>query len=381
MCLEGFSPITLYGLKQSPREWYNTVYGALIALGFIRFQADHSAFAHLRKKNYVLLHVDDMLTLSPEDPQWLKDEIQKSFDITDNAPATRFLGIGIVHGDNGCIFLSQQAYIRKILAKFTLYEAHPIQIPFYDKEILQPREDTASPEEILLFRKMIGSLIWLLVDRPTVNNRPEIAFPVTKLARYAHNPSSKHLTAVKRVFRYLKGADSTCISYSHSPEALYGFVDADWADKHTDSCMSTSGFLFKLANGPISWVSKKQTCVALSSTESEYVSASLAVQEVVWLHLFMNEMDPALGSLLHLPTAIYEDNQRAICLTESHEFHRRTKHIDIKYHRLRDQVSRGVCKFVKIATAEQAADGLTKPLQSVQFERFLTLLGMKKLSK
>ena len=158
---------TLYGLKQSPREWYNTVYGALIALGFIRFQADHSAFAHLRKKNYVLLHVDDMLTLSPEDPQWLKDEIQKSFDITDNAPATRFLGIGIVRGDNGCIFLSQQAYIRKVLAKFTLYEAHPIQIPFYDKEILQPREDTASPEEILLFRKMIGSLIWLLVDRPT----------------------------------------------------------------------------------------------------------------------------------------------------------------------------------------------------------------------
>jgi hypothetical protein len=367
---------TLYGLKQSPREWYKVVYDALIALGFIRFDSDHSVFGlfNMNRRIYLLVHVDDVLCLSPkeEDIAWLKQQISKTFDITDNGVAKRFLGIDIIRHD-GKVYLSQEAYIDKILRKFGLEDVNPVSSPFNEKEVLKPNEKTASPEEVTQYRKRIGSLIWLMV-----NTRPEVPFPVAKLARHGHNPSGKHFTAAKRVYRYFKGTKKMAIAYSYSPDALFGFVDADWAGKHAEDSLSTSGFVFKLANGPISWISKKQTCVSLSSTESEYVAASLAVQEVVWLHLFVKEM--GLGhELLSLPTAIYEDNAGAICLTESQDTHQRTKHIDVKYHHIRSEVAKGVCKFVKIHTDEQAADGLTKPLGPIKFERFTKLLGLRKL--
>jgi hypothetical protein len=110
-----------------------------------------------------------------------------------------------------------------------------------------------------------------------VNTRPDIPFSVAKMARYGHNPAQKHYTNVKRIFRYLSGSTDLCVRYSFGPDLLFGFVGADWAGKHADSCMSTSGFVFRLANGPISWVSKTQSCVSLSSTESEYIATSLAV--------------------------------------------------------------------------------------------------------
>jgi hypothetical protein len=352
------------------------VYDAFIALGFTHYDSDHSVFG-LHNKNhriYVLIHVDDVLILSPteEDIAWLKNELLRTFDLTDNGVANRFLGVDIIRHE-GKVYLSQEAYISKILKKFGLEDANPVDSPFYEKEILKPNEKAATKEEVTQYRKRVGSIIWLMV-----NTRADVPYPVTKLARYRHNLSSKHFTCIKRVYRHLKDTRKLGICYSYSPDALFGFVDADWAGRHAEDCFSTSGFVFKLANGPIGWVSKKQQCVSLPSTESEYVAASLAVQEVVWLQLFIREM--GLGDrLLSLPTAIYEDNSGAICLAESRDFHQRTKHIDVKYQHIRDQVARRVCRFVKIPTTEQAADGVTKPLGPIKFKRFVTFLGLRQL--
>lgn len=174
------------------------------------------------------MHVSDVLILAPSDIDinWLKDRLSKTFDLSDNGVAKRFLGIDIIY-HAGTIYLSQDAYIDKILKKYNLEDSHPVIRPYFDREVLKPNEGIADPEEIRQYRKRSGSLVWLML-----NTRPEIPFPVTKLARYARKPSNRHFVAIKRMYRYTKGTKKLCNRYNPSTEALYGFVDADWAGKH-----------------------------------------------------------------------------------------------------------------------------------------------------
>lgn len=152
--------------------------------------------------------------------------------------------------------------------------------------------------------------------------------------------------------------------------------------QHSDRGLSTSGYVFMLCGGPISWASKRQKSVALSSTEAEYMSQALAIQEALWLSLFLAELDIRLEQdssfrFDQSPVSIYADNQGAIALAKNPEFHARTKHIDIKYHFIRQEVDAGTCQLVYTPTTQQAADGLTKPLGKIAFQRFVTCLGMK----
>jgi hypothetical protein len=181
-----------------------------------------------QRRCHVLVHVHDVLILAPSDIDinWLRDRLSKTFDLTDNGVAKRFLGIGIIY-HAGTIYLSQEAYIDKILKKYNLEDSHQVDRPYFDHEILNPNEGTADPEETHQYRKRSGSLVWLMV-----NTRPDIPFPVTKLARYAHKPSNRHFVAIKRMYRYIKGTKKLRNRYKPSTEALYGFVDADWAGKH-----------------------------------------------------------------------------------------------------------------------------------------------------
>jgi uncharacterized Fe-S cluster protein YjdI len=120
-------------------------------------------------------------------------------------------------------------------------------------------------DDITQYRKRVGSLIWFMV-----NTRPDVPFSVATMARYGHNPAQKHFTNVKKIFRYLSGSTDLCVRYSFSPDSLFGFVDADWAGKHANNCMSRSGFVFTVANTPISWVSKKQSCVSVIDGKRVY---------------------------------------------------------------------------------------------------------------
>jgi hypothetical protein len=157
---------------------------------------------------------------------------------------------------------------------------------------------------------------------------------------------------------------------------LHGYCDADWAEPHSDKGLSTSGFAFKLAGGLISWASKKQACVALSTTESEYIAEALACQEAIWLVQLLTEI--AIDDSFLKPIPIYADNNGAIALASNPEFHAATKHIAVRFHKLREVVQDGLVCFIKIP-AEMAADGLTKPLQKVLFKRWITQLGLAEL--
>ena len=206
--------------------------------------------------------------------------------------------------------------------------------------------------------------------------RPDIAFALSIVSRYCNNPDSTHVAAVTRILQYIKGLLDDGIIFRGQPNTdldLIGYTDADYRSAKEDR-KSTSGWLFCLGGGPISWSSKRQTVVALSSCEAEYIALNEAGKEAIWLQRILE----ALGLIDYSPspTLIYEDNQGTIALAENPEFHRRTKHIDIRYHWIRDAIGRKLITLEHISTREQAADGLTKALTVKAFQDFKKMVGM-----
>ena len=218
-----------------------------------------------------------------------------------------------------------------------------------------------------MYQSAVGSLMYL-----SVSTRPDITYAVGNLARFCSKPTKAHWTAMKRVLRYLKGTVNYGIRYSQkSSSDCVGFSDADWAGD-IDDRKSTSGYLFQISGGPVAWKSKKQSCVALSTAEAEYVALSSAAQESVWLRQLISEF----GRSLETPTTIFEDNQSAIAMSKNPQFHGRAKHIDIKHHFVREQVSSGAVKLEYCPTEEMTADIFTKGLNREQFCKLRTKAGV-----
>ena len=205
-----------------------------------------------------------------------------------------------------------------------------------------------------------------------ITPRYSIAHAVSKLSQYSARPDNTHWTALKRVLRYLKGTKELGITYASGSLVLTGWTDSDWAGDLDDS-KSTAGYVFLLGGGAISWASKKQPSVALSSTEAEYMAQKTATTEAVWLRGLLQE----LGLRDEAPTEIWADNQGAIKLASNPEYHRRTKHIRIQYHYTRECVANGEIKFRYVSTKDMAADGLTKSLPEAKFTHFTSLMGLK----
>ncbi len=197
----------------------------------------------------------------------------------------------------------------------------------------------------------------------SVNTRPDIAYAVGNLAKFNSCPSRVHWTALKRVLRYLKGTMSYGIQYKkNSGSCVIGFSDADWAGDVND-WKSTSGYLFQMNGGALTWKSKKQDCVALSTAEAEYVALSSAAQESVWF----NKLSAELGCSLKEPTLIYEDNQFTISMCKNPQFHGRAKHIDIRHQFVRELVTQRNIELQYSPSQEMVADMLTKSLAQDQF--------------
>ena len=219
------------------------------------------------------------------------------------------------------------------------------------------------------YQMLIGSLTYAVTG-----TRPDIAQALGSVNQFASNPSSEHWKSVKRILRYIKGTLDWGILFDGTKETeirLSGFVDADWGSD-PNGRKSRSGYIFTLCGGIISWLSKKQATVALSSTEAEYVAASIATQEAVWLRALLAD----LKFIQDAPTVIEEDNQGAIALSKNPKFLGRTKHVDIRYHFIRDKVESKEILLKYCPTNNMVADVLTKALSKNSFERFRTMLCM-----
>jgi len=367
---------TLYGLKQSPHYWYETLRKALEAMGFSRTQSDNCMF--IRGDVWVLVYVDDMLITAPTVKQvnQVKVDLAKSFKIKDLGEAGHFLALEITRDrENRTITLSQKGYIEKILNRFHLNDSTPCSTPMRRPHGLLPHDGTVDLAVQKIYRSEIGSLMHAFVQ-----TRWDIGYAMSVLSRHLANPTVKHSGAAKEVLRYLRGTSDKPLTFKFGPKAkttvliaqqelnLTAYSDSDWGGDISSS-RSTAGYII-LANGtPISWRSGLQSTVALSSCEAEYYALTDAIKDILWIQSLLTEIKYTGTDLA--PMRLYEDNQSAIVLAENPEFHKRSKHIRIRYHWVREQVADGTVVLFYCPTAEMAADGLTKPLSPAKHKEWL----------
>ncbi|CAL3971709.1 unnamed protein product [Diplocarpon coronariae] len=334
----------LYGLKQSARLWFITLKEVLTQkLGFTALLAD-SCILYNKKLNIIIcVYVDDLALIGPNInsiKSFIKG-LEEYFKLKDLGPIKDYL----------------EAYITKLLTRLDMLAGKPKNIPIEPKIKLEPNPNKATSSSLLFL---------------TLATRPDISYAVIKLARFASNPSENHIIAVKNLLRYLKGTKSLGLIYKNSPNKyITGYCDADYAGD-IGSAKSTTGFSFYLANCLFSWKSKLQSIIAQSTTEAEYMAINSAAKEAVYIKQILLE----LGFYIQNKLPLYTDNNGALLLAKNPQFHERTKHIAVKYHYIRDLISKGEIDLIYINTLSQKADGFTKPLAKPQFVEFLKQLAI-----
>ena len=362
---------SLYGLKQSSRCWNKAFRECIEKIGFIQASADPCVFIRKDALTIIGVHVDDLMILARNmtEMKSVKDSLKLQFKIKDMGELHYYVGVCIVQDvKNKQVHLHQGQYIEKMLEKYRQTEAKPVSTPADLNVKLQKEDGFSRPVDATSYQSMVGSLLYAAIA-----TRPDIAQAVGVVSKFCANPTQTHLTAAKRILRYLKATAYLGLSYKKCANGnLIGYSDADWAGD-IDDRHSTSGNVFSFACGAVSWLSKKQATVALSTAEAEYVALSTATQEAIWLRRLLADVGEPPEGL----TEIYEDNQRAISMAKNPVGHARTKHIDIRYHFVREGVQDGAIALKYIATDEMIADILTKPLPKHRFQKHVTELGMK----
>ncbi|GJU10884.1 putative ribonuclease H-like domain-containing protein [Tanacetum coccineum] len=357
----------LYGLHQAPRAWYDTLANYLLCNGFQRGKIDQTLFIK-RQQGHILLvqiYVDDIIFGSTK--KELCDEFEKlmkdKFQMSSMGELTFFLGLQVQQKKKG-IFISQDKYVHEILRKYNYTDVKSASTPTdLEKPLVQDGDDADVDEH--LYRSMIGSLMYLTASRP------DIMFAVCACVRFQVSPKTSHLLAVKRIFRYLKGKPSLGLWYpKDSPLELVAYTDSDYAGATQDRKSTTGGCQF-LGNRLISWQCKKQTVVATSTTEAEYVAAANCCGQVLWIQ---NQLLDYGYNFMN--TVIYIDNTSTICIIENPVQHSKTKHIEIRHHFIRDCNAKKLIQMAKIDTEHNVADLLTKGFDAGRFQYLVSSIGM-----
>ncbi|GJT78245.1 putative ribonuclease H-like domain-containing protein [Tanacetum coccineum] len=360
----------MYGLHQAPRAWYGTLSKYLLANGFQRGTIDQTLFIRKHKGEFLLVqvYVDDIIfgSSNPKLCREFEALMHDKFKISAMGELTFFLGLQVLQKNDG-IFISQDKYVGDILKKFGYTDVRTAKTPM-DKENPWGKDGPGKDVDLHLYRSMIGSLMYLTASRP------DIMFAVCVCARHQVTPKECHLHAVKRIFRYLKGQPLLGLWYpKESPFDLVAYSDSDYDGDNQDRKSTTRGCQF-LGRRLISWQCKKQTIVATSTTEAEYVAAASGCGQVLWIQ---NQLLDYGYNFMN--TKIYIDNNSAICIVKNPVYHSRTKHIDIRHHFIRDCYEKKLINVDHIHTDNNVADLLTKPFDVGRFQYLVAEHVMKRL--
>lgn len=358
----------IYGLKQASRAWYKKVDACLLKLGYKKSKLEPCMFIKNTKKgrNIVTLYVDDFFIFSDDLNETinLKKVLSNQFKLKDLGPVKQCLGMSVnIDKEQGEITLSQSLYIEHLLEKFNMVDCKTADTPI---EISLKIEKGQGAQAGIPFQRLIGSLMYL-----AVLTRPDIAFSVNYLSQFNNCYTDEHWSYAKRILKYLKRTKNFGLKYlKESNSEITGFVDADWASNHLDR-KSYTGYCFKFCGSVISWECKKQKTVALSSTEAEYMGITEACKEAIYLRNLEFEIRNKTNTIV-----IYNDNQSAQKLSANPIFHKRSKHIDVKYHFCRDCISDKLVTIKYLPTTEMPADLLTKGLCSKKHYIFMNTMGI-----
>ncbi|PKU65758.1 Retrovirus-related Pol polyprotein from transposon TNT 1-94 [Dendrobium catenatum] len=348
---------SIYGLKQSPRQWFHKLTNSLIQIGFTFSKSDPSLmlFHQSHVRVFVLIYVDDILVTGNDSAQIQRtlSHLRSQFSLKQLGDVSLFLGIQVIKTKTG-YFLNQTHYANDLLLTAGFSNCKPAASPA-SLQSKTPQDETlfADPH---LFHKITGSLQYLSITRP------DISFTINSICQHMHQPRNCDYTALKRLLRYIKGTADFGLPIVHGSLSLHSYSDADWAANSSDR-KSISGFCTFLGSTLISWSVKKQTTVARSSTEAEYRSLAAAIMEVLWLRRLATDFSIPQNSA----TIIHCDNTSAIALTNNPVLHARTKHIEIDHHFIRHHVTHGNINIAHLSSADQIADILTKSLPINKF--------------
>ena len=346
---------SLYGLKQAPKQWHQKFDQVVLANGFKINESDKCVYSKFsnNKGVFICLYVDDMLIFGTDSEQVevTKNFLSSKFAMKDMGEADVILGIRIVR-DEDSITLSQSHYIEKVLTKFNQIDCIPASTPFYSNLKLIKNEGEAVSQ--LEYAKVIGCLMYAMTC-----TRPDIAFAVGKLSRYTSNPSGLHWHAIRRILKYLKKTLNYGLSYGGYPPVLEGYSDASWVTDREDHA-STSGWIFTLGGGAISWGSKKQTCIADSTMAVEFVALASTSKEAEWLRGLIHEIP--LWSKPVAPISIHCDSEATLARAYSHVYNGKSRHIGLRHSYVRDLISNGVITVDFVRSNQNLADPLTKGL-------------------
>ncbi|KAI3685320.1 hypothetical protein L6452_34562 [Arctium lappa] len=357
----------LYGLHQAPRAWYDTLSSYLLENGFERGVIDKTLFIKRKKKDILLvqIYVDDIIFESTRESMCREFEelMHQRFKMSSMGELTFFLGLQVQQKSDG-IFICQSKYVQDILTKFGFSDSKPGSTPMEThKQITADLE--GEDMDVHHYRSMIGSLMYLTASRP------DIMFPVCVCARFQVRPKQSHYQAVKRIFRYLKGQPRLGLWYPHdSSFDLLAYSNSDLGGANLDR-KSTSGGCQFLGARLVSWQCEKQTTMSTSTTEAEYIAAASCCSQVLWIQ---NQMLDYGVTFLHTP--IFIDNSSAISIVNNPVKHSKTKHIEIRYHFIRDCNEKKLIQVVKVHTDNQYADLFTKAFDVGRFTFLVTSVGM-----
>lgn len=357
----------IYGLKQSSLMWYERVKDSLCKLGFKISKHEQCLFTKINDnvKIIVAVYVDDFLIFSTckAETENLKAVLSSEFKLKDLGCVKRYLGMRInVDKESNTITIDQQQYIEQLLLRFGMFDCRSVDTPIECKLNLEKAEKCVTD---VPYQRLIGSLMYL-----AVLSRPDIAYAISYLSQFNNSHNETHYNHAKRVLKYLQKTKHYCLKYSKDNVELKGFVDADWASDSLDR-KSYTGFCFIMCGSVISWQSRKQKTVSLSSTEAEYVALSEATREAIYLRNLLYEITGKLCVIM-----LHCDNQSALKLATSHQSLNRTKHIDVRHHYVKDAVKNNLIEVKYISTQDMPADLLTKGLVSNKHYKFLEMIGL-----
>jgi hypothetical protein len=358
----------LYGLRQAPRAWYTKLDASLVSLGFVHSPLEHAVYRRGDNHSYLLICVVDDLIITDTEVSAIvefKQQMQKLFKMSDLVLLSYYLGIEVTQSD-GKITVCQRSYAEKIVEAAGLGNCNSSRTPI-ECHLKLKKDDDAAETDKTLYRSVIGSLRYL------VNTRPDLAYAVGIGSRFMENPSTTHWGIVKQILRYVQGtlAYGCCYKKGEGTPVLLGYSDSDHAGDHDDR-KSTSGVVFFLGSNIITWSSQKQKVVAPSSCEAEYIAAGAAACQGVWLSRLLGDLTGRTPEKFNLLV----DNKSAVALCKNPVLHERTKHIDTKYHYIRECIEEGQLDVEYVRTEEELANILTKALGFVKFIELRRLLGI-----
>ena len=358
---------SLYGLKQVGRCWNKKLVHFLKERGFVQSVCDPSVFYKLEPLTLLTIYVDDLILLtgSEEEMSELKEVLASGFKMTDQGKLHYILGIE-AESRNGVLKLSQRKYVEQILEKFGQAQANVLSTPADPSVVLRKEDGSSKPVNPTFYQAIVGSLLYLALQ-----TRPDIQYAVGSCARFCASPNESHLTAAKRIMRYLKGTQEYGIVFRPEKEPLIGYADADYAGD-VDDRKSTSGYIFQFGgSSPVSWYSGKQKCVSTSTSCAEYIALGAAAREAIYLQHLFEEL-----GVTHKPVTIFEDNQSTIAMVKNPVHHSRQKHIEVQAHFIRDEQEKGTISVIYCPTGRMNADVFTKALPRVAFTESLHRLGI-----